>query len=59
VSFDWNVQVEDPVAKRTLDTKTTTYKLKDVWMNKNLGDTRKILKLTVAPQDVVLLRLIK
>ena len=60
VLFDWNARtIEDPVAKRTLDTKTTSYTLRDIWAKKDLGNTKKPLKLTVAPQDVVLLRLVK
>jgi alpha-galactosidase len=60
VLFNWNAQtIEDSVAKRTLDTKATTYKLRDIWAKKDIGNTTKPSKLTVAPQDVVLLRLVK
>jgi alpha-galactosidase len=60
VLFDWNAQtIDDPIAKRTLDAKTTTYNLRDIWAKKDLGNTKKPLKLTVAAQDVVLVRLVK
>lgn len=60
VTFDWAAQViEDPVAKRNLDAKTTTYKLRNLWTKKDAGNTKKALQVTVAPHDVVLLRLSK
>lgn len=57
VSFDWNTTIGDPVAKRTLDTKTVNYKLYDVWKKKEAGTTKKMMPLSVPPHDVLLLRL--
>ncbi len=60
VSFDWSAQViNDDVAKRNLDAKLTTYKLRDVWNKKDMGNTKKALQAIVPPRDVVLLRLIR
>ncbi len=58
--INWSAQViEDPVAKRSLDTKDVTYKVRNLWTMKDLGNTKKSLKVTVAPRDVVMLRLSK
>jgi alpha-galactosidase len=60
VPADWTAQaINDPVAKKTLDAKATIYKLHDVWGKKDAGTTKKPLSMTVAPHDVVLLRLSK
>lgn len=58
-SFSWDKAVVDDVANRTLDAKTTTYKLYDVWNKKAVGNTKKMFAATVPPHDVVLLRLSK
>lgn len=60
VNFDWSANViTDPVAKKSLDTKATTYKLRNLWTKKDAGNTKKAFQSTVAPHDVVVLRLIK
>ncbi|MEI9947382.1 MAG: glycoside hydrolase family 27 protein [Chitinophagaceae bacterium] len=57
---DWMFgPIDDPVAKRTLDIKTTGYKIHDIWEKKDVGTTKKLSSLIIAPHDVVLLRLIK
>jgi len=58
VEFNWqNEMVNDPLSKKMLDAKTTTYKMKDLWMKKDIGDTKKSLKTNIAPHDVLMLRL--
>jgi alpha-galactosidase len=60
IEFDWqNEIVNDTLSKRDLNSKTTTYKLRDVWQNKEMGDTRQPLKATIAPHDVLVIRLTK
>jgi alpha-galactosidase len=58
INFDWNAQViEDTLSKRNLDAKATVYKIKNLWTKKEAGNTKKPLKETVAPHDVIMLRL--
>lgn len=58
IDFDWlkNV-VHDDFSKRTLDVSKETFKIKDVWSKKELGDTKKALKASVPSHDVLMLRL--
>jgi len=58
IDFDWmkNV-VSDDVSKRKLDATAETFKIKDVWTKKELGDTKKVLKAEVPSHDVLMLRL--
>ncbi len=58
VDFDWakNV-VNDPVSNRKLDASAETFKIKDVWTKKELGDTKKSLKAEVPSHDVLMVRL--
>jgi alpha-galactosidase len=59
VEFDWQSKViRDDVANRTLDGKVI-YKLRDLWTKKELGDTKKDLKIIVPAHDVTLYRMIK
>lgn len=60
VDFNWQNQViNDTLSIANLDAKTTTYKIRDLWMKKDAGDTKKPLKVTVPPHDVLMLRLSK
>ena len=60
INFDWNAHaIEDDVAKKTLDTKTTMYKLYDIWAKKDIGNTKKPLQMSVPPRDLVMLWLKK
>ncbi|HZJ59759.1 MAG TPA: hypothetical protein VFD24_05760, partial [Chitinophagaceae bacterium] len=60
IDFDWqNETVNDTLSKRELNAKITTYKLRDLWLKKDVGDTRKSLKATIAPHDVLVLKLNK
>jgi alpha-galactosidase len=60
VDFNWQEEnVVDNIFNKTLDTKTTTYKLRDLWARKDVGTTKKPLKSTIQPYDVLMLRLTK
>jgi len=58
IDFDWmkNV-VSDDVSKRKLDATSETFRIKDVWTKKEMGDTKKALKTEVPSHDVLMLRL--
>ena len=60
IEFNWqNEIVNDTLSKRVLDAKTTTYRLHDVWLKKDGGDTKKSLTATIASHDVLVLKLTK
>jgi len=58
IEFDWlkNV-VNDDFAKRRLDASVETFRIKDVWSKKELGNTKKALKAEVPSNDVQMFRL--
>jgi len=58
VSVDWKTKVfEDKFSNRTLDASKQLYSIYDVWQNKAIGTTKKGLKVTVAPHDVLMVRM--
>ncbi|HZY26299.1 MAG TPA: glycoside hydrolase family 27 protein, partial [Bacteroidales bacterium] len=58
IDFDWiKNKINDEFSKRILDASVETFKIKDVWTKKELGDTQKPLKADVLSHDVLLLRL--
>lgn len=58
VDFDWQAEViNDEVSKMTFDAKQQVYKIRNVWIKKDNGDTRKALKETVPGHDILMLRL--
>jgi len=60
IEFDWQKEiVNDTLSKRELNTKTTTYKLRNSWLGKDIGDTKQPLQATIPPHDVLVLRLSK
>jgi len=61
VNLDWKTfSVTDSLSNRTLNTTTKeVYKLRDLWLKKNVGDTRKPLKATIPARDVLCLKLFK
>jgi len=61
VALDWKtVSVTDSLSNRTLNTTAKeVYKLRDLWLKKNVGDTRKPLKATLPGRDVLCLKLFK
>jgi len=61
VELDWKTfSVIDKLSNRTLDTTgKEIYKLRDLWLKKNTGDTRKPLKAIIPGQDVLCLKIFK
>ena len=60
IEFNWqNEIVNDTLSKRELNANTETYHLKDLWLKKDLGNTKKPLKTNIASHDVLVLRLSK
>ena len=61
VALDWKTfSVTDSLSNRTLNTTAKeVYKLRDLWLKKNVGDTRKPLKATIPARDVLCLKLFK
>lgn len=60
IDFNWqNETVNDNLFHKQLDTKTTTYKLHDLWTKKDISTTKTSLKATVLPHDVLMVRLTK
>ena len=61
VNLDWKTfSVTDSLSNRTLNTTAKeVYKLRDLWLKKNVGDTRKPLKATLQGRDVLCLKLFK
>jgi alpha-galactosidase len=60
IDFNWqNEIVNDALSKRELNAKTTTYKLRDLWLKKDVGDTKKPVQAMIASHDVLVLRLNK
>lgn len=60
ISFNWTTQfIQDALYNRRVDATHTTYRLRNLWMRKEIGDTRKPLQATVPAHDVLMLRLIK
>jgi len=58
IEFNWqNENVKDELSKAELNTQATSYKLRDLWSQKNIGDTKNTLKATIAAHDVLVLRL--
>lgn len=58
VKYDFNQHpVIDSFSKATINFSATAYTIRDVWMKKDIGDTKKPFTGTVQPHDVILLRL--
>jgi alpha-galactosidase len=58
IDFDWKTQIiSDTLFKKQLDAKQATYKIRDLWAKKNMGNTKKPLKTIVPSHDVLLIRL--
>jgi len=58
-TLDWNTfSVTDSHSNRTLNTTgATTYKIRDLWQGKELGETKKTLNVTIPSHDVLCLKL--
>jgi alpha-galactosidase len=60
VEINWqNTVITDTLSKLTLDAKTNVYRIRNAWTKKDLGDTKKPLKASVPPHDVLVLVLKK
>jgi alpha-galactosidase len=60
LDFNWqNESVIDNLYNKSLDAKSTTYRLRDLWTKKDVGTTKTPLKTTIQPYDVLMLRLTK
>jgi len=61
IELDWKtVSVTDTLSNRTLNTTAREiYKIRDLWMKKNIGETRKNLKAIIPAHDVLCLKLSK
>src|SRR5205085_8397042 len=58
--FDWQKElIKDSLSNRVLNTASTTFTLKDLWLKKQTGDTRQPLDITVPGHDVIMYRLSK
>ena len=58
VEFNWQKEVlNDTFSKRILDAANASYTLQDLWLKKEVGDTRTVLKATVPAHDVLMFRL--
>jgi alpha-galactosidase len=58
VTYDFNQNpVTDTVSKANINFNTTTYSIRDVWMKKDIGDTKKAWAGIVQGHDVTMLRL--
>ena len=60
IDFDWkNRYIDDAMSSRQIDARKTTYGVRDLWTEKNMGTTDAPLRAVVPPHDVLLLRLDK
>jgi alpha-galactosidase len=58
INFEWQDEIiNDTLFERTLDTKKVNYKLRDLWKQANVGDTKKPLKASIQSHNVLMLRL--
>lgn len=58
VEFDWEKhKIQDPDFDYAVDFNETTFKVEDIWRDKNLKDTDKKLKARISPHDVLTFRL--
>ncbi len=56
--WNWTAQpIQDPLNKRAADFKFSSYRIHDVWSNKEMGTTRSTLDVAVPPHDVLMLKL--
>jgi len=56
VNFDWKkTPIKDEVSKAELNATQTTYKIRNLWTKKDMGNTKKAFKTTVPAHDVIML----
>lgn len=60
INYQWDAEVvNDSVANKTLDTKAVSYKLRNLWTNKEFGNTKKPLQSEIPAHDILMVRLSK
>jgi alpha-galactosidase len=60
VNFNWKENmIADTLSRKTLDAKSTTYKIKDLWKNADAGNTSRPFTASLPAHDVLVLRLTK
>ena len=60
ISFDWGKhEIADDVSNKQLDVKRETFKIRDLFNQKNLGDTKAVLKVKIESHDVLMIKLEK
>jgi alpha-galactosidase len=60
IQFNWQDEmVNDTLSKKELSAKTISYTIRDLWLKKNMGDTKKPLNASIASHDVLMLKLSK
>ena len=58
LDFDWSKNIiSDDLSKRVLNTNESPYKIRDLWVKKNIGDTKKKLSAEIGTHNVLMLRL--
>lgn len=58
--WDWQKNViMDTLSKRELNANRVPYKVRDLWLKKDMGQAKKPLRAVIAPHDVLMLRLKK
>jgi alpha-galactosidase len=58
IEFDWaNNMIKDDIFKKELNSNKVTYKVRDLWANKDLGNTKKKLMREIMSHDILLVRL--
>ncbi|MGZ4022064.1 MAG: glycoside hydrolase family 27 protein [Flavisolibacter sp.] len=58
--WDWQKNViSDTLSKRELNANRVPYKVRDLWLKKDMGQAKKPLRAVIAPHDVLMLRLKK
>ena len=60
VDFDWSKNIiTDDFYKRTLNTNETKYNVRNLWVKKNIGTTKKNVSAELGVHEILMLRLIK
>lgn len=58
LNFDWKLNIiTDDFSKTEINANKATYKIKNIWTKKSLGDTRKTIKSSIDSHDVLMLKL--
>jgi alpha-galactosidase len=58
INYDWAAHnITDTLSKLNIDFNQASYKLRDLWTKKDIGNTKKVFKHAIASHDVVMLKL--